>query len=79
MNETIVAVSTAPGEGGIGIVRLSGDRAEEILARLYESKRGAREETGLRVCNGEEVREDRLEFGELDSRDRKSTRLNSSH
>ena len=50
MNETIVAVSTAPGEGGIGIVRLSGDRAEEILARLYETKRGAEEKSRLRVC-----------------------------
>ena len=59
MNETIVAVSTAPGEGGIGIVRLSGDRAEEILAQLYETKRGAEEKSRLRVCDGGE---DRLLF-----------------
>ncbi|WP_158752314.1 tRNA uridine-5-carboxymethylaminomethyl(34) synthesis GTPase MnmE [Acidobacterium sp. S8] len=29
-NETIVAISTPPGRGGIGIVRLSGPRAQEI-------------------------------------------------
>ena len=33
--ETIAAVATPPGEGGIGIVRLSGPRAEEILSRVF--------------------------------------------
>ena len=33
--ETIAAISTAPGAGGIGIVRISGARAEEILARVF--------------------------------------------
>lgn len=32
---TIAATATAPGAGGIGIVRLSGPRAKEILARLF--------------------------------------------
>lgn len=32
---TIAAVATAPGAGGIGIVRLSGPRAKDILARLF--------------------------------------------
>jgi tRNA modification GTPase len=32
---TIAAVSTAYGEGGIGIVRISGERAGEILRRLF--------------------------------------------
>lgn len=32
---TIAAIATAPGAGGIGIVRLSGPRAKEILARLF--------------------------------------------
>ncbi len=30
--ETIVAIATAPGRGGIGVVRLSGERAREIAA-----------------------------------------------
>ena len=33
--DTIVAIATPPGEGGIGIVRLSGPRAEEILTRVF--------------------------------------------
>lgn len=33
--ETIVAVATPPGEGGIGIVRLSGPHAENFLDQLF--------------------------------------------
>lgn len=33
--ETIVAVATPPGEGGIGIVRLSGPQAEDFLDQLF--------------------------------------------
>ena len=32
--ETIVAISTPAGRGGIGVVRLSGPRAREIVAPL---------------------------------------------
>ena len=35
-NETIVAISTPPGRGGIGIVRLSGPRAVEIALPLLK-------------------------------------------
>ena len=35
MSDTIAAIATAPGEGGIGIVRISGDRAEEILGKIF--------------------------------------------
>jgi len=31
MEDTIAAIATAYGEGGIGIVRISGDKAKEIL------------------------------------------------
>jgi tRNA modification GTPase len=34
--ETIVAISTPPGRGGIGVVRLSGERAIEIACRLIQ-------------------------------------------
>ena len=34
-NETIAAIATAVGAGGIAIVRVSGDRAEAILKRLF--------------------------------------------
>jgi tRNA modification GTPase len=35
MNETIAAISTAYGEGGIGIVRISGDLAAQILDQIF--------------------------------------------
>jgi tRNA modification GTPase len=38
--ETICAVSTPVGEGGIGIIRVSGKDAIEIAARLFRPKRG---------------------------------------
>ena len=34
--DTIAAISTPPGEGGIGIVRLSGDEALEIAEKVYK-------------------------------------------
>ncbi|MCE5312764.1 MAG: tRNA uridine-5-carboxymethylaminomethyl(34) synthesis GTPase MnmE, partial [Nitrospiraceae bacterium] len=38
LDDTIAAVSTPPGEGGIGIVRLSGPEALKIAADLFQSK-----------------------------------------
>jgi tRNA modification GTPase len=35
MNETIAAIATAYGEGGIGIVRISGDLAGQILNQIF--------------------------------------------
>ena len=32
--DTIVAIATPPGRGGIGVIRLSGERAIEIASRL---------------------------------------------
>lgn len=37
LNDTIVAISTAPGRGGIGIVRLSGSQAGPIAQKLLPS------------------------------------------
>ena len=34
-NDTIAAISTPVGEGGIGMVRLSGPKAREILAAIF--------------------------------------------
>ena len=36
--DTIAAISTPPGRGGIGVVRVSGPRAVEITAPLFESE-----------------------------------------
>ena len=36
---SIVAISTAPGIGGIGIIRMSGDDCFEILNKIFEKVR----------------------------------------
>ncbi len=38
--DTIVAISTPPGEGGLGVVRVSGDRAITIADKIFRSKSG---------------------------------------
>jgi tRNA modification GTPase len=40
--ETIAAISTAIGEGGVGMVRLSGVDATKIAGEIYRTPRGAR-------------------------------------
>lgn len=40
MFDTIAAISTPRGEGGIGIVRISGKRALEILSKIFVPKSG---------------------------------------
>lgn len=39
MERTIAAIATAPGEAGIGIVRISGDESIEILKKVFKPKR----------------------------------------
>ncbi len=38
INDTIAAIATPLGEGGIGIVRLSGDAAKEIVSRIFKPR-----------------------------------------
>ncbi len=40
LNDTIAAISTPPGIGGIGIIRLSGKKALKIGARIFRPKSG---------------------------------------
>ena len=35
---TIAAISTSPGVGGIGIVRISGENAFEIIGKIFKPK-----------------------------------------
>lgn len=37
--ETICAISTPPGEGGIGIIRMSGQLAHSILKKIFKTKK----------------------------------------
>lgn len=43
MEKTIAAISTAMSASGIGIVRISGPEAMEIIARIYRSKGGKKD------------------------------------
>jgi len=36
--DTIAAIATPPGEGGIGIVRISGEKSEEIIRNIFVGK-----------------------------------------
>ena len=40
LDDTIAAIATAPGEAGIGIVRISGEKSIEIADRIFISKVG---------------------------------------
>ena len=35
MEDTIAAIATPPGEGGIGIIRISGENAKKILDTVF--------------------------------------------
>ncbi|SHJ27402.1 tRNA uridine-5-carboxymethylaminomethyl(34) synthesis GTPase MnmE [Lutispora thermophila] len=39
LDDTIAAVGTAPGEAGIGIIRLSGKRSQDILGQIFRGKK----------------------------------------
>ena len=36
--DTIVAISTAPGNAGIGIIRMSGSKSFEIISKIFRTK-----------------------------------------
>ena len=56
LEDTIAAISTPPGEGGIGIVRLSGKRAIEIAQAVFVSSSGRRiGDSTRRVAHGHVV------------------------
>lgn len=48
MDETIAAVATAFGEGGIGIIRISGEEARNILSRIFVAGKSVPEQTAGR-------------------------------
>jgi tRNA modification GTPase len=60
LSTTLVAVATAPGRGGLGCVRLSGDRAWPIARSLFRARGAARvpqlgtllDEDGRRIDHG---------------------------
>jgi tRNA modification GTPase len=51
-DDTIIAVSTPPGPGGIGVIRLSGNRATAVARKLFRGRRASREFVPGRVSFG---------------------------
>ena len=49
---TIVAISTAPGVGGIGIIRMSGEKAFDILDKIFIPKNNNKEIKGYTIKYG---------------------------
>ena len=52
MEETIVAISTPPGEGGIGVIRLSGSQAIPIAQHIFRSRVGLGQRVRYAVGTG---------------------------
>lgn len=50
--DTIVAPATPPGEGGVAIVRISGDNAERLLRRFFLPSAGVGEYSSHRLYHG---------------------------
>ncbi|MGE5741651.1 MAG: tRNA uridine-5-carboxymethylaminomethyl(34) synthesis GTPase MnmE, partial [Candidatus Aminicenantes bacterium RBG_16_66_30] len=42
LEDTIIAISTPPGFGGLGIVRISGRKALDVAGRIFEPKAGSK-------------------------------------
>ena len=55
--DTIAAISTPPGVGGIGIIRMSGENCFEILKKMFKSKREEKEIVGYTIQYGHIVDE----------------------
>ena len=57
-SDTIAAISTPVGEGGIAIIRVSGPEAIEIVDKIYKGKRALTEVDGHTIHYGHIVRLD---------------------
>lgn len=59
---TIAAISTAPGIGGIGIIRISGEKTFEVLEKIFKPKNETdfSKEKGYRIKYGHIVEQDKI-------------------
>ena len=58
---TIASISTAPGIGGIGIIRMSGEKSFEILDKIFFAKK---------PCDIEEVKGYTMKYGQIKNKDK---------
>lgn len=63
--ETIVAPATPPGEGGVGIIRLSGPRAVDLLTAVFRGKLPPSRMLSHRLYHGHLVSGDQLPVDEV--------------
>jgi len=49
MNDTICAISTPHGKGGISVIRVSGDKALEITSKTVNSKKNIEKMKGFTI------------------------------
>lgn len=63
--ETIVAPATAPGEGAIGIIRLSGPQAASLLASLFQPSRTVHPLVPQRLWHGHAIAADGTPLDEV--------------
>ena len=49
METTIAAISTAMSASGIGIIRISGENAMDVISRIYRSKGGKKKIKEVRL------------------------------
>jgi tRNA modification GTPase len=59
-SDTIAAIATAPGSGGIGIIRISGAKAPEVLGAIFRPN-----------CHHDALQSHRLYYGTVISREQK--------
>lgn len=52
INDTIAAAATPVGEGGIGIIRVSGDEAIFIADKIYRGKKVCRKLKVIQLITG---------------------------
>jgi len=64
-SDTIVASATPPGEGGVGIVRLSGPRAEALLAAAFRGRTAPAAMASHHLYHGRLCRSDGLPVDEV--------------
>ncbi|GAB1475966.1 tRNA uridine-5-carboxymethylaminomethyl(34) synthesis GTPase MnmE [Bacillota bacterium] len=64
MDDTIAAISTAPGEGGVGIIRISGQQAKQILIEIFQ---------GESVKDSTHITNRRFTYGRIVEPDTKNT------
>lgn len=55
LSDTIAAIATPPGTGGIGLIRITGPRSEEIAHKLFKARRGAARLQSHRLYHGDIV------------------------